>query len=228
MGKPQGGRARCREMTWGRAKGASRMGDTEDRQFEADKREILGAFRLEIATQLKAYVESQQCHPPCENVQDVSKQIAVLAPKVDLALEGVSNFRKHAARANTYFDKAEAVLEADESRRKKNQRRNGVIGVVLLGISSFLGVKAWDVGWALIGLAKDAPQIHKLTDDWMRYYSTPPDDWTRYYNPAPGTQKPVVPPVPVKPHKSYFAQPHAGVSSNQVPTSEDAGIPFHP
>jgi hypothetical protein len=181
---------------------------------EESRREIIAAFQLEIASQLKGYSDSQQCRVSCEKVQEVSEHIAVLVPRVDLAIEGVSNFRKHAIRANTYFDKAEAVLEADEKRRKNSRWYWSGAGAIFLVLLSIFCIKVWDTAWALIDLAKRAPEIHKLTDDWVRYYSTRPDDWMRYYNQAP--ENPAVPAVPVKPHKSYFAQPNGGISPSRM------------
>ena len=80
-------------------------------------------------------------------------------------------------------------------------------------------------GWkdfdALMKLADKAPTIIKLTEDWERYYATPPA--VPPFTVAPQDSQPKKA-DPGKPKHSYFEH-GGGISFNQQPPPLDAGIP---
>ena len=168
---------------------------------------------------------SGHCSIPCDKLQKLSEMVAEMNPQLEAAVEGVSNFRAFQVDVRKFIDRqdqqaidlAAALAKQDKEdakrhqdatdRRKRDWRLLGAAGVVVFAVSGFLATRAWDAGWALYDLAKRAPQIEKLTDDWIRYYAQPP----------------ATPPIPkestpdVK-HKSFWAQPLRSVKSHQQPT----------
>jgi hypothetical protein len=52
-----------------------------------------------------------------EKMPTVVERLGVLEVEIETALQGVSNFRKHSERANTFFDKSEERWQIEEKRR---------------------------------------------------------------------------------------------------------------
>jgi hypothetical protein len=64
--------------------------------------------------------ETQSCVGLVELRGEMETNFAELRPQLAKALEGVGNFRKHSERATKFFDRAEAMWEDDQRRRKRN------------------------------------------------------------------------------------------------------------
>lgn len=131
-------------------------------------------------------------------------EFAAIRPDLKVALDGVSNFRKHAERANTYFDKAEAVFQADEKRRANAWKRWAVIIVALVCIFAYPVERLWHL----------VADVVSLTEEW------------KSYTPAPALPVPYLDkqPDPKIQHKSSFfdrgAHPRAGVEFRQESTQD--------
>ena len=154
------------------------------------------------------------CQVPCEKVQQLSEMMAEMTPNLQTAMDGVANFRsfqtevrefiiRQDERSRTVAEHLVEQAQKDTGRRKTSQWRLGILAIGVLAMLGFLGQKAWD----------QITILTRLEDDWIRYYQTPP------------VTPPVAVPqeIPLKPHKSYFAQPHKGVSFNQEPPQMNAG-----
>lgn len=143
------------------------------------------------------------------DVAEIRGQIAEMHPQIELAIAGVTNFRKHAERANQYFDRAEGALDAEDKRRANWWVKAGVIAVILAAVL----IVPIQRGWRLVS------DVVKLTDDWKQYYASPP------INPSvPGAPVPSAPDSRSPKQKSYFDHHKAGAKFDQQ-TLKEAEMP---
>ena len=140
------------------------------------------------------------CQVPCEKVQKLSELVAEMKPNLDIAIEGVANFRafqgdvrefiaRQDERSDTVAGHLKTQAEQDTTRRKNSQWRMGIMGIGILALLGFLGQKAWD----------QMVMLNRLEDDWQRYYQTLPPNDPKVHN------------------KSYFDHRQSGVRLGQEP-----------
>jgi hypothetical protein len=83
---------------------------------------------------------------------------ATMTTEHETLKQGVSNFRQHAARANSYFDRSEAVWEADKTRRARNWK-----------VAMFVAIFAVPaVTWAGGKLVTALYQILQIEEQWQQ------------------------------------------------------------
>jgi hypothetical protein len=164
---------------------------------------------------------SGHCQVPCDKLQKLSEMVAEMTPQLEVAVEGVANFRAFQGDVREFIarqdERATAVAEhlkdqaqKDTDRRKNSQWRTGIVAVAILGLLGFLGQKAW----------QQITILTELENDWIHYYAQPP----------------AVPPLPIAPqapqaapkHKSFWAQPLGSVKSHQQPAQDAGSYPTAP
>ena len=125
----------------------------------------------------------------------------------------IADSREFFAETRTERQTRKDMEIAAEQRRKegfKNRIAIWSLATTVLCVAMVWPVeRAWKAGSALMDLASRAPAIIKLTEDWQRYYATPPTDPPVMIIPQDSQPK------PVKPKHSYFQRP--GVSFNNQP-----------
>jgi hypothetical protein len=171
------------------------MGELED-----DKREIMDAVKIAIGAALDHHMV--QC--PVLQIQERQNEV-----RKDLYNGGDG-------KTGVVPEIRALITLMTEDRRRKKQFW-AVAAVVIVGFCGFFYQpinQTWQSFGALMRLADKADSIIKLTDDWQRYYATPPTP----DNPAPV-------PKPKRPQKSFFQKIPHGVSSKEAPPPEDAGLP---
>ena len=69
---------------------------------------------------------------------------------------GVSNFRNFQARGNSFFDKFEAVMEADQARKKRNFAIVGILALFLVPFSA----------WGCTKIVDAVVNIYQIEEQW--------------------------------------------------------------
>lgn len=88
------------------------------------------------------------------------ERVAVLETKMTAVEEGVANFRKHSARANTYFDKAEGVWEADKTRRARNWKVAMFVAIFAVPVVTWAGGKLVTALYEVLQIEQQWQQAH--------------------------------------------------------------------
>jgi hypothetical protein len=109
---------------------------------------------------------------------------------VAIALEGVSNFRKHAERANRFFDRFESKADAEETAEKKRWKRSDKIAAVAVLAVILLP----PVGWSTAQAVKFFSDLYQITQEYHRIHINE-----------------------IHPQKGFWNQPQRSVSSLQSP-----------
>src|SRR6185503_11930118 len=86
----------------------------------------------------------------------IPERVGVLETRMNTVEAGVANFRSFQTRAHTYFDRAEAVLEADENRRKRRWRVIAVAALFLVPPTCWGASKLWNI----------AANIYQIEEQW--------------------------------------------------------------
>ena len=73
---------------------------------------------------------------------------------------GVSNFRAHSTRANTFFDKAEERWTDDERRRKRNIAAVSVLAVIITPFLFAVASKTYSLIIEILQIEQEWRQAH--------------------------------------------------------------------
>ena len=135
------------------------------------------------------------CQVPCDKLQQLSETVAEMTPQLEIALEGVGNYRKHAERANRFFDRFEAKADAEERAEAKRWKRSDKIAVAAILAVVLLP----PVGWSTAQAVQFFHDLYEISLEWHAVHKGE---------------------IPSK--KSIFEPPYTGLQSRQQTPPQDA------
>lgn len=107
---------------------------------------------------------------------DLGERVTRLETQMVEVQEGVSNFRDFQKRGNTFFDRAEAVWEADDKRRKRNFAVALTLIPILAAVLGWITVKGTNVILEILQIERDWKTAHPSEFVKPQSLFNPPDN----------------------------------------------------
>lgn len=122
--------------------------------------------------------EWDRLHAVEERLGRVEGDIKVISQRLTPVEEGVANFRQFQTRGNRYFDRAEAVLDANEKRRNDSRFWVGILALFLVPLFGWMAFRAYVF----------TEDVIQMDHDWHMAQHDPSHRNSWYLAPMPSLQ----------------------------------------